>query len=61
MRSDLETEPKQCNARGEIVDHTSQKLKGPGGSGTTVDTSTGGFGDVATGISRYSQSPKKVP
>jgi hypothetical protein len=59
MRSDLETEPKQCNAKGEIVDH--QQLKGPGGSGTTVDTSTGGIGEVGAGIGRYSLSPKKVP
>jgi len=59
MRSDLETEPKQCNAKGEIVDY--QQLKGPGGSGTTVDTSTGRVGEVSAGISRYSQSPKKVP
>ena len=60
IRSDLETEPKQCNAaKGEIAaDH---QLMGPGGSGTTVDTSSGAVNEAVSAKVRYSQlSPKKV-
>ena len=55
---DLEAEPRQYNAKGEIVEHTLIQA----GSGTTVATSTatnGGNIEQVTSNGRYSQSPPK--